>query len=497
MSIRLITGLVALVLMYASMTPYGKAEERIGQIKVVSGDAIVVRDGAESPAEAGTPLFEGDVIRTGDNSAVGMTFTDNSRLSMGPNSELSIENYAYSRPGRQNSFDARLKSGSLTASSGQIAKSRPLAMRILMPTTVLGVKGTTIAAPCRWRQVRRLGLLALVFLAGCTATERDQGWFDGNAWSVESAAALPAPDDPYLAALREGYLALAETELADYDWNSAAEFRARAVRAAAGEAVAPTDPATLRLGGAGDGVEAAYKEITGYIASEGAMLRAARQIGDAQVKYDCWVEQAYEGHQSADIMACREAYELLIVLIRDLAQLPDNMAVVLPEDEGGEIGGIELTQGGKTITLDQPFAAAATGEKFGDLPVSQGEIRDAFAGALAARPKPPKEFVITFDFNSTRVTDKAFEGVLLAAEEARSRPAAEVIVTGFADAVGDSATNQAISERRAQIVADAIFNELRDEETVTFLRGGKGERDLAVDKAGREEANRRVIILVR
>lgn len=346
--------------------------------------------------------------------------------------------------------------------------------------------------------MRRLALVAIVALTACTETERDQGWLDGSAWSVESAAALPAPDDPYLEGLYEGYLKLAEAELADYDWNSAAEFRARAVRASRGGPVSPTDPATRRIAEAErEGLTAAYTEITAYIASEGAMLRAARQVGDAQVQFDCWVEQAAEGHQEEDIATCRDAYQLLIVLIRDLAQLPDNMAVVLPDDDGAAPGGIELAQGGKTITLDRPFAAAGVGEAFGDLPVAEGEIRDAFAGALAARPKPPKEFVITFDFNATRITDQAFEQVLLAADEARSRPAAEVIVTGFSDAVGDSAANLAISARRAQVVADAIYNELRDEETVTFMRGAKGERELAVNKPGREETNRRVVILVR
>ncbi len=144
--IRHISGMIGVILILAGLTIDSKAEDRIGMIKVVSGDATVISKGTETPAKAGTPLFEGDIVRTGDNSAVGMTFSDNSRLSMGPKSEVSIESYAYSRPGRKDSFDARLKRGSLTATSGQIAKSRPLAMRVLMPTTVLGVKGTTLAA---------------------------------------------------------------------------------------------------------------------------------------------------------------------------------------------------------------------------------------------------------------------------------------------------------------------------------------------------------------
>lgn len=121
------------------------AAERIGQVKVASGDVTITRGDEMLPAEAGTELFEQDVIETGANSAVGMTFTDNSRMSLGPDSSLTLERYSYQKRGQQDGFDARLRSGSLTAASGNIAKSRPLAMKVLMPSTVLGVKGTEFA----------------------------------------------------------------------------------------------------------------------------------------------------------------------------------------------------------------------------------------------------------------------------------------------------------------------------------------------------------------
>jgi hypothetical protein len=134
----LAAGIAAAVLALAPAT----AADRIGQVKVVSGEASIERGGARSAAEAGAALCEGDRVETGADSAIGMTFTDNSRMSLGPNSSLVLENYAFNRPGRQNGFDARLARGSLSAASGEIVKARPLAMRVLTPTTVLGVKGT-------------------------------------------------------------------------------------------------------------------------------------------------------------------------------------------------------------------------------------------------------------------------------------------------------------------------------------------------------------------
>lgn len=129
----------------AMAAPSADAADRIGQVKVVSGEATIARAGRATDATPGAALFEGDLVATGADSAIGMTFTDNSRMSLGANSSLVLESYAFNRPGRQDAFDARLARGSLTAASGGISKVRPLAMRVLTPTTVLGVKGTEFA----------------------------------------------------------------------------------------------------------------------------------------------------------------------------------------------------------------------------------------------------------------------------------------------------------------------------------------------------------------
>ncbi|MEM9059544.1 MAG: FecR domain-containing protein [Pseudomonadota bacterium] len=132
-------------LLFLGLVASAHAADRIGKIKVASGEVKILRDGVEITAEKGGELFEDDVITTGENSAVGMTFSDNSRVSLGPNTSLGLEKYAHAQSGKKDEFDLRLQQGSLTASSGDIAKSRPLAMRVLMPTTVLGVKGTQFA----------------------------------------------------------------------------------------------------------------------------------------------------------------------------------------------------------------------------------------------------------------------------------------------------------------------------------------------------------------
>ena len=47
-----------------------QAADRIGKIKIASGEVSITRDGVEIAAESGAELFELDVVTTGTNSAV-------------------------------------------------------------------------------------------------------------------------------------------------------------------------------------------------------------------------------------------------------------------------------------------------------------------------------------------------------------------------------------------------------------------------------------------
>ena len=62
--------------------------DAIGQIKTLSGDVSIVRNNVKSPAKAGDLLEKADTLMTGTDGRVGITFIDNSRFSLGPNSQV-------------------------------------------------------------------------------------------------------------------------------------------------------------------------------------------------------------------------------------------------------------------------------------------------------------------------------------------------------------------------------------------------------------------------
>lgn len=63
-------------------------------------------------------------------------------LSIGPDSELSIDNYLFEPASDQLGLVARLARGTLHFVSGIIAKLKPEAVAIETPTATIGVRGT-------------------------------------------------------------------------------------------------------------------------------------------------------------------------------------------------------------------------------------------------------------------------------------------------------------------------------------------------------------------
>jgi len=114
-----------------------------GVIKIVQGTAWVERAGARLRAAVGFRVRSADVIVTGRDGAVGITFADDSRLSIGPNSTLAIERFAFNTTTHDGTFETALRAGTMAAVSGKLTRQSPEAMKVRTPVSILGVRGTT------------------------------------------------------------------------------------------------------------------------------------------------------------------------------------------------------------------------------------------------------------------------------------------------------------------------------------------------------------------
>ena len=114
----------------------------IGQIKVSKGAVTIERAGQQLPGGLGARVEASDVVKTGADGSVGITMSDDSLLSAGPNSVLALDRYEFDTTTNQGRFDTSLRKGTLAVVSGRIAKQSPDAMTVRTPSAILGVRGT-------------------------------------------------------------------------------------------------------------------------------------------------------------------------------------------------------------------------------------------------------------------------------------------------------------------------------------------------------------------
>ena len=140
---RMRASVIAGLLIAAALsTMAAAAGGEIGRIKSLSGEAQVVRGKAASPAAVGQALQAGDVIKTGAGARIGITFIDNSRFAVGPNTTIALSQFDFDDTTHKGASLTTVDRGSLAVVSGQIAHENKDAMRVRTPTSLLAARGT-------------------------------------------------------------------------------------------------------------------------------------------------------------------------------------------------------------------------------------------------------------------------------------------------------------------------------------------------------------------
>jgi hypothetical protein len=136
---------MTIALLAATTTVSAQEPTAAGHVKTVSGTAMIVRDSGTVPARAGDPIYATDTLRTAGDGSVGVTLRDDTRVSLGPNSEVKVDRYVYA-PGEGGlGMVLKFVHGVAVYVSGRMAKLAPDSVRLEAPSAIVGVRGTTVA----------------------------------------------------------------------------------------------------------------------------------------------------------------------------------------------------------------------------------------------------------------------------------------------------------------------------------------------------------------
>ena len=125
------------------------ADGSIGYIKTAEKSAFIIRKGSSLTAKVGDSVFLKDVLKTDENGAIGITFLDNTMISIGADTEYILDEYAYQPREKKLSFVSTITRGTLHFISGNISKLAPDSVSVKTPTGSIGIRGTRFLVKVR------------------------------------------------------------------------------------------------------------------------------------------------------------------------------------------------------------------------------------------------------------------------------------------------------------------------------------------------------------
>jgi hypothetical protein len=143
-ALRAFTFFIVLVpVLFGSMA---SAAPSIGLVKVAEGSATVQRGDETLRSHPGLALQEMDVLRTGVDGRMGVVLRDETSLSLGPNTEIQLTQFAFAPAQGHLALVVKVARGVMAFISGRIAKLSHDAVRVETPVAILGVRGTQFLA---------------------------------------------------------------------------------------------------------------------------------------------------------------------------------------------------------------------------------------------------------------------------------------------------------------------------------------------------------------
>jgi len=131
---RIILSLLFLVnMIYAS----------VAVVSAFNGSADIYRDNQKLKVYVGVEIDTKDTIKTNDNTKIQLIFKDNTRITIGKNSDFSVEDYMYDET-KPNASKAKFKfaKGLFRTISGRIGKLNKKQFKISVKSATIGIRGT-------------------------------------------------------------------------------------------------------------------------------------------------------------------------------------------------------------------------------------------------------------------------------------------------------------------------------------------------------------------
>ena len=118
-----------------------EAQETIGAVSRIQGEASGTRGGAKRTLSLSASVFLNEVVSTGEAARLEVTFTDNTRLTLGEKAELTFDRYVFNPAAGSGTIKFGVV-GAFRFLSGQVSKLASSDVSVTTAVATLGIRGT-------------------------------------------------------------------------------------------------------------------------------------------------------------------------------------------------------------------------------------------------------------------------------------------------------------------------------------------------------------------
>jgi hypothetical protein len=134
-------GISAATFAYASA--YAQDVARAGGVSALTGSATAVRETTQDDLALNDPIFRNDILETGPDGKLRVTFADNTQLTLGPDADVVIDDFVYAPDKKTGNAAIRIAAGTARILAGAIEDNGGQgAFSITTPVATIGIRGT-------------------------------------------------------------------------------------------------------------------------------------------------------------------------------------------------------------------------------------------------------------------------------------------------------------------------------------------------------------------
>ena len=135
-------NLLSIIILLMFTQSYGFSKEFIGVISAGIGDITNQND---EKLSTGSKIFYGDTIIVKEKSNAQILLLDETALTVGEKSELTIDDFVYDPKTKVGKIVSNIKLGTVRIITGEISKQNPDNLNVKIPTGSIGARGTEFA----------------------------------------------------------------------------------------------------------------------------------------------------------------------------------------------------------------------------------------------------------------------------------------------------------------------------------------------------------------